>query len=328
VIIKPGAPQIRGESDVDNTVGKADPPARRGTGDAAVERPRPPSFRATYILEGTLSRGQDFWKRVRSRVSFWTVVAVATFVAAVYLFVFAESMYVSESIISLQNKTASSSITSLVSSGIASSSGNEDAALVAYIQSHEMLELLDKKFHLREIYSGYEHNPFWRLAKDASEEDFLLFYQGMVEIDLQHDVGIITLRVLDYDSARSKAIAEAILVESESFMNRMSDAIREETLRFAKTELTQAMEQAATAQGIQRDVAERRLESAQVAMATALSLANQQQVFVVRISNPTLPSITTRPERLLDLAAIALGAAVFYAIAFLVFANIREHRPI
>ena len=41
-----------------------------------------------------------------------------------------------------------------------SSSGNEDAALVAYIQSHEMLALLDKKFHLREIYSDYRAQSF------------------------------------------------------------------------------------------------------------------------------------------------------------------------
>jgi capsule polysaccharide export protein KpsE/RkpR len=321
----------RGGSNVDKPVnGKPDSPDRRDTGELALEGPRPPAFRATYVLEGTLSRGHDFWKRIRGRISFWTVVFGATIVSAIYLFVFAESMYVSEAMISLENRSAvSTGVSSILGSALGTSSTtNEDAALVAYIQSHEMLATLDKKFHLREIYSDYRHNPFWRLAKDASDEDFLLFYQGMVEVDLEHDVSIITLHMLDYDAVRSKAIADAILTESEKFMNRMSDAMREATLRAARVELQEATTQVATAPASAREVAELRLQSAQAAMATALSLANQQQVFVVRISNPTLPSITTRPQRLLDLAAIALGAAVFYAISILILSNIRDHRPI
>lgn len=291
---------------------------------------RPASYRPTYVIQGTLSKSQSFWEAIRKRLSFWTVLAGIMLGSSAYLFLFADSMYVSESMFSLQNKSSiGTSLTTIIGSGISSgSSGNEDAALVAYITSHEMLNILDKKFHLREIWSDYRHNPFWRLDKNASDEDFLLYYQSMVEVDLQHDVGIITIRYLDYESPRSKQVAEAILTESEKFMNRMSDAIREETLRYAKTELAQAEAQVSTAQTQDREIAERRLQAAQGAMATALSLANSQQVFVVRISNPTLPSETTRPQRVLDLAAVGLGTAVFYAIFFLIFANIREHRKI
>jgi capsule polysaccharide export protein KpsE/RkpR len=307
--------------------GASDSPARRDGGDVAVEGVRG-AYRPANVLGGTLSRGHQFWKQIRRRISFWTFVVGTTLIAAVYLFLFAESMYVSESMISLQNKSSSPVSASSILGSLGTSSGSEDAALVAYIESHEMLAVLERKFHLREIYSDYRHNPFWRLAKNASEEDFLAFYQSMIEVDLQHDVSIITLGVLDYDAARSKAIAETIIGESERFMNRMSDAIREETLRYAKTELEQAMRQVAVAQTAERQIAEMRLQAAQAALATALSIANQQQVFVVRISNPTMPSTTTRPERLLWLSAIALAAAVLYAIASLIIANVRDHRPI
>jgi capsule polysaccharide export protein KpsE/RkpR len=310
--------------------GKSDPPARRDSGDVAIEPPRPTNFRATYVLEGTLSRGHDFWKQIRRRISFWSFVLGMTCLSAIYLFLFAESMYVSEAMVSLQNKSSiSTGVSSILGTGLSTSgTGSQDAALVAYIESHEMLAVLNNKFHLRDIWSDYRHNPFWRLAKNASEEDLLLFYQSMVEVELQPDVSIITIGVLDYDSVRSKAMAETIIGESEKFMNRMSDAIREETLRYAKTELQQAMAQVSAAQATERQIAELRFQAAQAAMATALSIANQQQLFVVRISNPTLPSTTTRPERLLDLAAIALASAVLYAIAFLIIANIRDHRPI
>lgn len=317
----------KSDGTLDRPYGRTEPSARREGGDVAIEGSR--SRSRGYVLEGTISRGNQFWKQIRRRISFWTFVLGMTFASAVYLFLFAESMYVSEAMISLQHKSSTGSVSSVLGGVIGTTAtGNEDAALIAYIESHEMLAILEKKFHLREIYSDYRHNPFWRLAKTASQEDFLSFYQAMVEVDLQHDVSIITLGVLDYDAVRSKAIAETIISESERFMNRMSDAIREETLRYAKTELQEAMRQVAIAQTAERQIAELRLQAAQAAMATALSIANQQQVFVVRISNPTLPSTTTRPERLLDLAAIALAAAVFYAIAFLIIANVRDHRPI
>jgi capsule polysaccharide export protein KpsE/RkpR len=314
---------------LDRTAPRPDSP-RRERAEAQDESPRPGAYRPGGVLKGTLSRGRNFWEKLRRRVSFWTFVIGFTFASAVYLFLFAESMYVSQSMISLQHKSSvQSGVSSILGSALTmSSTSSQDAALVAYIQSHEMLNMLQQKFNLREIYSDYRHNPFWRLAKDASEEDFLTFYRAMIEIDLQYDVSIITLAVLDYDSVRAKAIAEAIIGESERFMNKMSDNIREETLRYARTELAEAMRQVATAQTQERQIAELRLQAAQAAMATALSIANQQQVFVVRISNPTLPSTTTRPQRLLSLAAIALAAAVFYAIAFLILANVRDHRPI
>jgi capsule polysaccharide export protein KpsE/RkpR len=148
----------------------------------------------------------------------------------------------------------------------------------------------------------------------------------MVEVELQPDVNIITLNVLDYDAVRARELADTIITESERFMNQMSDTIREQTLRAARQELQEAETQAATAPASQRDIAERRLSAAQVAMATALSLANSQQVFVVRISNPTLPTETTRPQRLLDLAAVATLTAVFYAIFFMIMSNVRDHR--
>jgi capsular polysaccharide transport system permease protein len=297
---------------------------------ADSETVRPASYQPGHALKGTLSRGQNLWRQIRRRLSFWTFVGGMTAASAVYLFLFAESMYVSESMISLQHKSSvSQGASSILGSALTmSSTASQDAALVAYIESHEMLAVLEKKFGLRVIYSDYHRNPFWRLAKNASQEDFLDFYRGMVEVDLQYDVSIITVDVLDYDSARAKAIAEAIITESERFMNKMSDEIREETLRFARTELSEAMRQVSMAQTAERQIAEMRLQSAQAAMATALSIANQQQVFVVRISNPTLPSTTTRPQRLLNLAAIALASAVFYAIAFLILANVRDHRPI
>jgi len=314
---------------LDKAVGRNEPSERRGPGDVATDIPsRPPTYRASYVLEGTLTRGHDIWKSVRGRISFWTVVLTVTGVAAIYLYLFSESMFVSEAVISLQNKSGvSSGISSVLSSGLASAgTSNEDAALVAYIQSPDMLVQLDKKFHLRDIYSDYRHNPFWRLDKNASNEGFLTFYQNMVEIALQPDVNLITLDVLDYNAERAREIADTIINEAERFMNQMSDTIREQTLRAAKQELQEAETQAATAPASERDIAERRLSAAQVAMATALSLANSQQVFVVRISNPTLPTQTTRPERLLDLAAVATLTAVFYAIFFMIMSNVRDHR--
>jgi len=69
-----------------------------------------------------------------------------------------------------------------------------------------------------------------------------------------------------------------------------------------------------------------RLSAAQQALAAAEGAANQQSVFIVPISVPSLPTETTKPERLFDIIAFTFIAALVYAVAFLMWSNVRDHR--
>lgn len=272
---------------------------------------------------------KETWNRMRLRVSFWSVVGAAAVISTIYYFVFAESLYDSKAIISVQNKSSSSSAVSSILSGTLGSgaSASQLQEVQEYIDSMEMLKILDKKFHLRQIYSSSGRNPFWRLWWPDTDEDFLWFYQYMVQIDSQSDVGIMTIDVLDYDKTRAHAIAAEIVAQAEKFMNGINETMQAQTMKFAQVELQNAVKSVkAASDPEQQSVAELRLTAAQQALAAAEGSANQQNVFIVPISAPSYPTETTSPERLFNIISITFIAGVIYAVGFLMWSNVRDHR--
>jgi capsule polysaccharide export protein KpsE/RkpR len=299
-------------------------PARAGEDQAKAGRP------GILAGVGTIwSALKETARRVLERVSFWTVVGIVALVSTVYYFVFAESLYDSQTIISIQNKGATSAgVSSILGSALGTGgSTSESAEVVAYIDSMDMLRILDKKYHLRRLYSSSDRNPFWRLWWPSVDEDFLWFYQYMVEIDSQSDVGLMTVDVLDYDRQRAHAIGQDIVQESEKFMNRMNATMQAQTMRFAREELENAVKAVRGSKDPQElAVAEMRLTAAQQALAAAEGAANQQQVFIVPISVPSLPTETTEPQRLFNILSITFVTALIYAVGFLMWSNVRDHR--
>ena len=272
---------------------------------------------------------KETWNRMRIRMSFWSVVGAAAVISTIYYFVFAESLYDSQAIISVQNKSSSTSAVSSILSGTLGSgaSASQLQEVQEYIDSMEMLKILDKKFHLRQIYSSSSRNPFWRLWWPDTDEDFLWFYQYMVQIDNQSDVGIMTIDVLDYDKTRAHAIAAEIVAQAEKFMNGINETMQAQTMKFAQVELQNAVKSVrAATDPEQQSVAELRLTAAQQALAAAEGSANQQNVFIVPISAPSYPTETTSPERLFNIISITFIAGVIYAVGFLMWSNVRDHR--
>jgi capsule polysaccharide export protein KpsE/RkpR len=272
---------------------------------------------------------RDTWRNIAGRISFWTVLAATVCLSTIYYFVFAESLYESTSIVSVQNKSSISSGASSMLSGVLGSAagGSQVEQLYQYIISPDMLKLLDRKFHLRKIYSSEERNPFWRLWWPASDDAFLKFYQNMVDIQPDTTDSLLTIDVMDYDAHRAQAITAEIVAQSQKFMNGQSTIMQSQTMKFARDELGNAVKAVQAAKlPYEQSVAELRLSAAQSALATAAGMANQQQVFIIPVSTPSYPTDTTRPERLLDIGGIALVVAIAYAVGFLMWANVRDHR--
>ena len=269
------------------------------------------------------------FERIGQRISFWSVVGVAALLSAVYYFAFAESLYDSQAILSIQNKgSAPSGVSSILGSALGTSgTAAQSQQIYDYIYSMEMLRTLDKKYHLRALYGSSERNPFWRLYWADTDENFLWFYQHMVELDSEADVGIMTIDVLDYDKARSHQIAETITQESEKFINDINTKMQTQTMRFARTELDSAVKAVQGSKNPQEQaVAEMRLTAAQQALASAEGAANQQTIFIVPISAPSLPTETTEPQRIFNIITITVLTALIYAVGFLMWSNVRDHR--
>jgi capsule polysaccharide export protein KpsE/RkpR len=269
---------------------------------------------------------RETWRQILSRISFWTIIGAAVALSSVYYFAFAESLYDSTTIISVQNKGSAS--TSVLGGILGSAAGGSQVEQIyQYIISPDMLKLLDGKFHLRKTYASSERNPFWRLWWPSSDEAFLNFYRNMVDIQPDTTDSLITIDVLDYDAHRAQAIAVEIVAQSQKFMNYQSVIMQAQTMKYAQDELGNSVKAVQAAKiPYEQTVAELRLSAAQSGLATATGLANAQQTFIIPVSRPSFPTYTTRPERLLDIAGIALMAAIGYAVSFLMWANVRDHR--
>ncbi|HEY5049197.1 MAG TPA: hypothetical protein VII49_14365 [Rhizomicrobium sp.] len=277
-------------------------------------------------IAGGIRRSADWLSEL---TSFWTIVPVAGLVGFIYLYGFTDSLYQSQAIVDLQNSSASSSsLGSLMGSSLLGSSAgtSETGAVVQYIESPDILKLLDKQFHLRQIYSSKTHSLFWRMDADASDEDFLSFYQQMVTNSQDSTTLLITINVLDYDAKRAQAICNAIVQLSQKFVINMSMQMAASTLKFAQTQLGDATKAVETAQPYERPVAEMELTASQQALVAAQSLANQQQSFLLDVQVPNYPTDTGDPDRLVSEASILLASAAFYLIAHLLLANVRDHR--
>lgn len=286
----------------------------------------PPTTNSGEIAKRLWGQFRATWGQILSRISFWTVMAATVCLSSIYYFVFAESLYDSSTIVSVQNKSSTtvSGLSGLLGSAAGSSQVEQ---LYQYVISYDMLKVLDQKFHLRQIYSSDERNPFWRLWWPSSDEAFLKFYQNMVEVQPDTTDGLLTVDVLDYDKKRAHDIAAEILVQSQKFMNGQSAIMQAQTMKFAQDELRNSVKAVQEAKiPYEQSVAETRLTAAEQALATAAGMANAQQTFIIPVATPTYPTNTTRPQRLLDIAGLTLVMALAYAVGFLMWANVRDHR--
>jgi capsular polysaccharide transport system permease protein len=286
---------------------------------------------ASGLADRAAFGARQFFDWLARNMTFWTVVPMVGLVGFVYLYAYTDSLYQSSAIVDLQNSSstsASSSLGSLVGSSLFGSTGSttQSGAVVAFIQSPDILKVLDKQFHLRKLYSSAKHSPFWRLDEDASDEDFLTFFQQMVTVTQDSTTLLITINVLDYDANDARKICNAVITASQKFVNNMSAVMSNATLKYAKDQLTVATKAVETARPFERAVAEMELTAAQQALVSAQGLANQQQSFLVTVDIPNMPTDTTDPDRLVDEAMILLATSLLYMIAHLLLANVRDHR--
>jgi capsular polysaccharide transport system permease protein len=169
------------------------------------------------------------------------VVGLPTVISLGYFGLIASDIYISETRYAIRStdRAAPTDLLSgmLASSGI-SSSASEDSMIVSdYIHSRDMLKALENRIGLRAHYGSADVDWVARLPADATEEDFLEYYREMVDVEIDTGSDISLLRVRAFDPETAQRIAQTIVELSERLINRWSERITEDTLRFARKEL-------------------------------------------------------------------------------------------
>ncbi len=123
----------------------------------------------------------------------------------------------------------------------APSTSREDAGLAQeYIHSPNLLKILQQKLSLRTHFQDFGADFLRFFSKDASKEDFLKRYRKMVraKIDPENNVVIVTVHAYSPDMAQK--LAEAITLEGELFINKISEQMAHEQVDFVKKEVARA----------------------------------------------------------------------------------------
>ncbi|HEG2607108.1 capsule biosynthesis protein [Campylobacter sp. W0066.1] len=181
------------------------------------------------------------FKNLKILNSFKIVLILTAFVVFYYVFI-AANRYVSESVLSVKSTTGDSgAITGIAALLTNNSFSSEDITfLKSYIHSLDMLNILEEKIQIRELYQKQKLDFFYSISSSANQEEFLKYYQNRVKIIQENSAnGLLRVEVEGFDPQSAHLIASTIVKESEKFINEISHKAARDQMQFAEEELLQ-----------------------------------------------------------------------------------------
>lgn len=175
-------------------------------------------------------------------ISFVLVVILPLLVSAFYLYTRAADQYASYVGFSVRSETAAAPADLLGGLGslVGASSTTDTDVLYKFIQSRDLIERVDARLNLREIWSKAPNDPVFGFRGNDALEDLVSEWERKVRI--YYDSGMIDLRILAFDPQDAQNIASVILDEGGIVINELNAIAREDALRYSRDELEHAQE--------------------------------------------------------------------------------------
>jgi capsular polysaccharide transport system permease protein len=202
--------------------------------------------------------GSTWFRAVSTNRLLLATVVLPTALAATYFSFVASDIYISESrfiVRGSQQNTPPGLLGTLLQGTSLSRSLDDTHAVHDYILSRDALKELMLKQALAEAYKRHDIdflNRFGALGFNGSFESLHRYYQRRISVDVDTSSSIAVLRVSAFTAQDARRLNDAILGMSERFVNELSERARRDIVRFAAAEVADA---------------ERRAESAAVALA-------------------------------------------------------------
>ena len=208
-----------------------------------VETKTPPDSVGPARQPQPVRRSRTKARHIGLYLSFLILVVAPVAVSGWYLYERAEDQYASRVGFAVRAQDMQVPVDlfeGLGSMGGASTSDTD--ILYEFIQSQEMVELVDERLDLRARYSKPQDDPVFAFDPDAPIESLVDYWQSMVAVHYDSGTGLIELRVRAFAPEDAVAIAEEILDRSSVMINRLSAIAREDRTRYAREELDAAVE--------------------------------------------------------------------------------------
>jgi capsular polysaccharide transport system permease protein len=177
--------------------------------------------------------------------SFFVMVLIPIAVSGWYLWERATDRYISTAAFSVRTEETGSAFEMLGGIVDLGSSGSEDNdILYDFIQSQEMVALIDSEIDLRAVWAKADPaiDPVFAYHPPGTIEDMVTYWNRMVTIYRDTSTGLMYLQVQAFTPEDAHQIAQLIYDESSLVINRLSDIAQEDSTRFARDELTASVE--------------------------------------------------------------------------------------
>jgi capsular polysaccharide transport system permease protein len=176
-----------------------------------------------------------FWRR--HWLAFLTMGLPMT-LAILYFFVIASNQYVSEVrfIVRTSANGGSANLASFMQDQKMSRATDETSAVSEYLTSRDALENLVRNNQLLEILSRKGADIFNRFPNFYSRdtrESLYRHFLDFVDVRVESDSGIATLRVRAFTPEDSQSLAQALIKDAEAFVNRLNTRVYQDTLALA-----------------------------------------------------------------------------------------------
>ncbi|MBD9643432.1 capsule biosynthesis protein [Pantoea sp. PNT02] len=158
----------------------------------------------------------------------------------IYLAIFSQPRFVSESKVAIKRSDdlASNSVNFGLLLGAINPSSVEDALyLKEYINSPDMLAVLDKQLNFRQAFSQSGLDFLHHLSPDETAEKFLRYYRERLSVTYDDKAGLLAIRTQGFTPDFALNFNKAVLKESERFINELSHRIARDQLTFAEKEM-------------------------------------------------------------------------------------------
>lgn len=222
---------------------------------ARVAPPSVPSVPSVPSLAAPLSKptgkpvlkpASPAFKRPRHFVillSFLIFVIVPSAVTSIYLYTVAVDQYASKVGFSVRREDSSSAMELLGGlSSLSNSSSSDTDILYEFIQSQKLVSDIDDEMDLHAIWSKPQRDFVFAITEDASIEELVDYWNKMVRVSYGAGSGLIEVEVLAFAAQDATNIARTLFEKSSQMINDLSDIARQDSIRYAREELAEALE--------------------------------------------------------------------------------------
>ncbi len=233
---------LANEPDADVPLSVAKARARRKHQPVVVPLSKAPE--AVPISSATAIRPREKRRRFLGW-SFVLCVLLPILIGTVYFTSIATDRYAATAGFAVRGVNAGSAIdgigalTGLASAG---STTSDSYIILKYLKSRDIVERLQADMDLRTAFSAPAIDPLSRMGTDLSIEDVVRYWDGMLRTSFDSNSGIVNLEVQAYSAEHAEQIATLVLHYTDELVNTLSVSARQDSVRFAETEVERAEE--------------------------------------------------------------------------------------